>query len=70
MLPIAIRGFVTEGVCQAVFKLVRLFHWVCSKNVDVKDLDLMRTELAIVMNLLEMQVSTSFLIAKSISSLT
>jgi hypothetical protein len=54
MLPIAIRGFVTKGVCQAMFKLVRLFCWVCSKNVDVRDLDLMMTEPTIVMSLLEM----------------
>jgi hypothetical protein len=54
MLPIAIRGFVTEGVCQAMFRLARLFCWVCSKNVDVRDLDLMRIEFAIVMSLLEM----------------
>jgi len=39
VLPIAIRGFVTKGVCQAVFKLARFFHWVCSKNVDVRDLE-------------------------------
>jgi hypothetical protein len=60
MLPIAIRGFVTEGVCQAVFRLARLFRWVCSKNVDVRDLDLMKIESAIVMSLLEMQLPTSF----------
>ncbi len=60
MLPIAIRGFVTEKVRQAVFKLVRLFRWVCSKNVDVRDLDLMKIEFAIVMSLLEMQLPTSF----------
>jgi len=60
MLPIAIHGFVTEGVHQAVFKLARLFCWVCSKNVDVRDLDLMEIEFAIVMSLLEMQLPTSF----------
>jgi len=60
MLPITIRGFVTEGVCQAMFRLARLFRWVCSKNVDVRNLDLMRTKFAIVMNLLEMQLPTSF----------
>jgi hypothetical protein len=60
MLPITIRGFVTEGVHQAVFKLARFFCWVCSKNVDVKDLDFMKIESAIVMNLLEMQLPTSF----------
>jgi hypothetical protein len=54
MLPIAIRGFVTKGVCQAMFRLARLVHRVCSKNVDVRDLDLMRIESAIVMSLLEM----------------
>jgi hypothetical protein len=48
MLPIAIRGFVTKGVPQVVFKLTRLFHWVCFKNVDVKDLDFMRIEYGIV----------------------
>jgi hypothetical protein len=60
MLPIAIRGFVTKGVCQVVFKLARFFRWVCSKNVDVRDLDLMKIESAIVMSLLEMQLPTSF----------
>jgi hypothetical protein len=60
MLPIAIRGFVTEGVHQAVFRLARLFRWVCSKNVDVRDLDLMRIKSTIVMSLLEMQLPTSF----------
>jgi hypothetical protein len=60
MLPIAIRGFVTEGVHQAMFRLARLFRWVCSKNVDVRDLDLMRIESAIVTSLLEMQLQTSF----------
>jgi hypothetical protein len=60
MLPIAIRGFVIEGVRQAVFRLARLFHWVCSKNVDVRDLDLMKIKSAIVMSLLEMQLPTSF----------
>jgi hypothetical protein len=69
MLPIAIRGFVTEGVRQVVFKLARLFRWVCSKNVDVRDLDLMRIESAIVMSLLEMQLPTSFFDSQSISSL-
>jgi hypothetical protein len=48
MLPIALRGFVTKGVPQVVFKLTRLFHWVCFKNVDVKDLDFMRIEYGIV----------------------
>jgi hypothetical protein len=70
MLPIAIRGFVTKRVHQVVFKLVRLFRCVCSKNVDGGDLDLMRTELAIMMSLLEMQLPTFFFITKSISSLT
>jgi hypothetical protein len=60
MLPIAIRGFVIEGVRQAVFRLTRLFCWVCFKNVDVKDLDLMKIESAIVMSFLEMQLPTSF----------
>jgi hypothetical protein len=36
MLPIAICGFVTKMVHQTMFKLVKLFCWVCSKNVDVK----------------------------------
>jgi hypothetical protein len=54
MFPIVIHGFVIEGICQSMFRLVRLFHWVCSKNVDVRDLDLIRIEFAIVMNLLEM----------------
>jgi hypothetical protein len=54
MLPIAIRGFVTKGVHQVVFRLAKLFRWVCSKNVDVRDLDLMKIEFAIVMSLLEM----------------
>jgi hypothetical protein len=57
MLPIAIRGFVTKGVHQAMFKLARLFCWVCSKNVD---LDFMKIKSTIVMNLLEMQLPTSF----------
>jgi hypothetical protein len=60
MLPIAIRGFVIKGVRQAVFRLDRFFRWVCSKNVDVKDLDLMRIESTIVMSFLEMQLPTSF----------
>jgi hypothetical protein len=60
MLPIAIRGFVIEGVRQAVFRLVRFFRWVCSKNVVVRDLDFMKIEFAIVMSLLEMQLPTSF----------
>jgi hypothetical protein len=54
MFPIAIRGFVIEGICQSMFRLVRLFRWVCSKNVDVRDLDLIRIESTIVMSLLEM----------------
>ncbi len=54
MLPIVIYGFVIEVVCQVMFRLIRLFCWVYSKNVDVKDFDLMRKESAIVMNLLEM----------------
>ncbi len=54
MLPIAIRGFVTEEVCHVMFKLARLVCWVCSKNVDIRDLDLMKTESAIMMSLLEM----------------
>jgi hypothetical protein len=54
MLPIAIHGFVTEGVHQAMFRLARFFCWVCSKNVDVRDLDFMKTESTIVMSLLEM----------------
>jgi hypothetical protein len=53
MLPIAINGFVTEGVHQTMFKLAKFFCWVCSKNVDVRDLDFMKTESTIVMNLLE-----------------
>ncbi len=61
MLPIAICGFVTEGFCQVVFRLARLFHRVYSKNVDVRDLDLMRIKFAIVMNLLEIQLPMSFL---------
>jgi hypothetical protein len=60
MLPIAICGFVTEGVRQVVFRLAKLFRWVCSKNVDVRDLDLMMIKFAIVMSLLEMQLSTFF----------
>jgi len=60
MLPIAIYGFVIEGFCQVVFRLVKLFHWVCSKNVDVRDLDLKRIKFAIVMNLLEIQLPMSF----------
>jgi hypothetical protein len=60
MLPIAIHGFVTNGLRKAMFRLARLFRWVCSKNVDVRDLDLMRIESAIVMSLLEMQLPTSF----------
>jgi hypothetical protein len=36
MLPIAICGFVTKGVSQAMFRLARLFHWVCSKNVALE----------------------------------
>jgi hypothetical protein len=54
MIPIAIYGFVIEGVCQVMFRLIRLFCWVCSKNADVKDFDLMRKWSTIVMNLLEM----------------
>jgi hypothetical protein len=38
MLPIAIYGFVIEGVCQVMFRFIRLFCWVYSKNVDVKRL--------------------------------
>jgi len=60
MLPIAIRGFVIEGVCRVVFRLARFFRWVCSKNVDVRDLDLMKIEFAIMMSVLEMQLPTSF----------
>jgi hypothetical protein len=60
MLPIAIRGFVIEGVCQAMFKLARLFHWVCSKNVDIRDLDFMKKESATVVSLLEMQLPMFF----------
>jgi hypothetical protein len=61
MLPIAIRGFVTKWVHQVVFRLVRFFCWVCSKNVDVKDLDLMRTKSSI-MTLIEISqnVTTPF----------
>jgi hypothetical protein len=44
MLPIAICGFVTERVRQAVFRLAKFFRWFCSKNVDVRDLDLMKIE--------------------------
>jgi hypothetical protein len=69
MLPVTICGFVIEGVRKIVFRLAKLFHWVCSKNVDVRDLDLMRTKSAVVMSLLQMQLPTFFLIAKSISSL-
>ncbi len=43
-----------------MFRLARLFRWVCSKNVDVRDLDLMKIEFAIVMSLLEMKLPTSF----------
>jgi hypothetical protein len=42
MLPIAIYGLVTKGVPQAMFRLARLFHWVCSKNVHFRDLDFMK----------------------------
>ncbi len=31
-----------------MFRLVRLFHWVCFKNVDVRDLDLMKIKSGIV----------------------
>jgi len=61
MLPIAKRGFVIEEVCQVVFRLARLFHWVCSENVDVRNLDIMMIEFAIMMSLLEMQLLMSFL---------
>jgi hypothetical protein len=60
MLPTTICGFVTKRVCQPMFRLARFFRWVCSKNVDVRDLDLMRIESAIMMSLLEMQLPTSF----------
>jgi hypothetical protein len=60
MLPIAICGFVIKGFCQAVFKLARHFCWVCSKNVDVRDLDFMRIKFSTVVNLLEIQLPTSF----------
>ncbi len=60
MLPIAICGFVIERVCQTMFKLMRLFCWVCSKNVDVRDLDLMKKKSTIMMSLLQMQLPTSF----------
>jgi len=66
MLPIAIYGFVIERVCQVMSRLIRLFCWVCSKNVDVKDFDLMKKESAIVMSFLEM----FFLIVKFISFFT
>jgi len=60
MLPIAICGFVIEGFCQVVFRLAKLFRWVCSKNVDFRDLDLMRIKFAIMMNLLEIQLPMFF----------
>jgi hypothetical protein len=31
MLPIAICGFVTKGVCQGMFRLARLVHWVAPR---------------------------------------
>jgi hypothetical protein len=64
MLHVAIYGFVIEGVCQVMFRLIRLFCWAYSKNVDVKDFDLMRKEFTIDMSLLEM----FFLIIRFISS--
>jgi hypothetical protein len=61
MLPIVTRGFKTKGVPQVVFRLVRLFHWVCFENVDVRDLDLMSIKFGI-MTLVEINqnVTTSF----------
>jgi hypothetical protein len=47
MFPIAIHGFLTKRVHQAIFRLVIFFCWVCSTNVDVRDLDLMRTKSSI-----------------------
>ncbi len=60
MLPIAIHGFVTEGVCQSMSKLARFFRWVCSKNVDIRDLDLMKKKSAIMTSLLQMQLPMCF----------
>jgi hypothetical protein len=49
-----------------MFRLIKLFCWVYSKNVDVKNFDLMNKKSAIVMSFLEM----FFFIVKFISSFT
>jgi hypothetical protein len=59
MLPIAICGFVTKGFVKLCLDWLDFFIG-CSKNVNFRYLDLMRTKSAIVMSLVKMQLLTSF----------
>jgi hypothetical protein len=59
-IPIALRGYLTPGLREAISRLSRLVRWITSKSISKDFLPKMETEAMVVMSLLEMQFPTSF----------
>ena len=63
-LPLAIRGKLSLGVCEATYKLSWLVRWMSSKAVDASKIEKMKQESYVVMCLLQMQLLTFFFYSK------
>lgn len=59
-LPLAIRGKLSPGVCEAIYRLLRLVRWISLKDVDASKIEKMKQESYVVLSLLQMQFPTSF----------
>lgn len=60
LLPIAIRGLLPKNVCQPLIELSSFFRNLCSKTLNVKDLDELEKQIPYTLCKLEMIFPPSF----------
>ena len=60
ILPIAIRGTLTPGLRDSVYRLASFFRWLCSKSIAVVDINPMKAESVEIMCGFEMEMPPTF----------
>jgi hypothetical protein len=60
LLPIAIRGTLTEGIRETVYRLSSLFKKLCAKEIRLADIPELEEEAAVVACYMEMNLPPSF----------
>lgn len=61
LLVVAVRGTLTKSICDMIFRLGRLFRWICSKTILKSEISAMAEEAAETLCLFERHFSPSFL---------